>query len=168
MQAARLFGTAAILLAIVPTASAGDGLFFQFRIGRLHGGPLYRPAVAAQPLAVPPAPLPEPVALHDSLVAPPSYTQPAELFPLVKYKDRDEMHPFPVTTVVSVPDPRTCARPCRCCVPNTVNVAICVPPHCGPPRVDVKRHGREYEYDFGKYAVDVRLKRGYIEVDYQD
>ena len=153
---------AAVALVTATTASAGEG-FFQFRLGASSRAD--HPTRFVQPLPAVPAPAPLPGEEHVAPSAP--HPAPVELYPFVKYKDHDEMHPWAVTTVVCVPDPGRCGHRCRCCAPRMVNVAICVPPNCAP-RLDVKRHGREYEYDFGKYAVDVRLKRGYIEVDYQD
>lgn len=94
---------------------------------------------------------------------------PVEMFPHVKYKDRDEMAPCAVPMVVQVPDPCSrCRRQCGCCEPCMVNIMICAPQHCCPPRVKIKRRGREYVFHFGDYHVDVRVKKGYIEVDYQD
>lgn len=91
------------------------------------------------------------------------------LFPHVKYKDFDEMHPCAVPMVVCVPHPCDVDHECSCCPQRFVHVKICVPPHCCPPEIDIDRGGREYEYKFDDYEVDVRLKdEGYVEVDYQD
>lgn len=118
-------------------------------------GPLYGPPPQGAPQPQGPVDGPPPEAV--------------ELFPHVKYKDFDEMHPCAVPTVVCVPHPCDVDRDCDCCPPRHVYVKICVPPHCCPPEIDVDRGGREYEYKFGEYEVDVRLKdEGYIEVDYQD
>ena len=120
-----------------------------------------------QPVPVyPPAPAPDgiqPVPMPVTAEAPA-----IELYPRVRYKDLDEKHPRGVTTIVSVPDPATGWKRKYVCAPPMVHVAICVPPNCGPPKVDYKSLFREYEFDFGKYAVDVRLRDGGIEVDYQD
>ena len=86
----------------------------------------------------------------------------------VKYKDRDEMACCAVPCVVHVPDPCACCDPCNCCcAPRCVAVKICVPP-CGCARVTVRKCGRRVKYDYGKYEVDIRVKDGYVEVDYQD
>ena len=34
--------------------------------------------------------------------------------------------------------------------------------------ISCRRNGDRIRYDYGKYAVDVRIKRDHIEVDYQD
>lgn len=80
----------------------------------------------------------------------------------VRYKDLRNIHPCAVQTVVMVPDP--CSDPC---CPQVVPVEICVPPY---PCEDVKvsKGGRKIKYDYGKYDVEIRLKRNYIEVDYDD
>lgn len=90
-----------------------------------------------------------------------------ELFHCVKYKDLDEMSPCAVPKIISVKDPCACDDPCNCCGPKCVYIQICVPP-CGCEDVTCKRDGDRIRYDYGEYAVDVRVKNGYIEVDYQD
>lgn len=95
---------------------------------------------------------------------------PVELFHCVKYKDLDEMAPCAVPMIVQVKDPcPTCCDPCSCCAPKCVNIKICVPAcQCCPPEIKCRKDGERVRYDFGKYAVDIRVKKGYIEVDYQD
>lgn len=88
-----------------------------------------------------------------------------ELFPHVKYKDLKEMAPCAVPKIITVKDP--CACDDGCCAPQCVCIQICVP-QCGCEEVTCKRHGDRIRYDYGKYAVDVRIKKGHIEVDYQD
>ena len=44
---------------------------------------------------------------------------------------------------------------------------ICVPP-CGCETVKVSKDGRKVTYDYGKYSIDIRVKKDHIEVDYQD
>jgi len=96
------------------------------------------------------------------------YSEPvAPLFHAVKYKDLDEMSPCAVTKIVKVKDPCACDHDCNCCGPKCVYVKICVPP-CACEDVRCRRNGDRIRYDYGDYKVDVRVKRGYIEVDYQD
>ena len=85
------------------------------------------------------------------------------LFTKVKYKDCDEKAPCSTKRVIQV------LNPCkRCCTdPECVSIEICVPT-CACERVKSRYAGRRVRYDYGKYAVDVRVKNGYIEVDYQD
>jgi len=90
-----------------------------------------------------------------------------ELFNRVKYKDYDEMAPCAVTKIIQVKDPCACRDACNCCGPKCVSIRICVPP-CACERVKVSRNGNRIKYDYGEYEVDVRVKKGYIEVDYQD
>ena len=87
------------------------------------------------------------------------------LFTRVKYKDLREMAPCAVPKIIVVKDP--CACDDGCYAPKCVCIEICVPP-CGCEEVKCKRNGNRMRYDYGKYAVDVRIKKGYIEVDYQD
>ena len=109
------------------------------------------------------SPTPDPVSGVAGHVAAPE----VELFKYVKYKDLCEMAPCHVTRVIQV------RNPCkRCCTdPECVNIEICVPETCpcdDEPCVLSLFGGRRVRYDYGKYEVDVRVKRGYIEVDYQD
>jgi len=88
-----------------------------------------------------------------------------ELFCHVKYKDLDEMAPCASPKIIAVKDPCACDD-CCCCTPACVYIKICVP--CGCEVVTCSKNGDRIRYDYGKYAVDVRVKKGYIEVDYQD
>jgi len=127
---------------------------------------LQTPTLAVQD--APPAPSggPDDVAPKD--------TRPAiTLFRCVEYVDVDEMAPCAVPMIAQVPDPcarrNPCQCRCQCCCPKMVYVKICVPRHCCPPRIEIKDDGREYVYRFGgDYHVDVRVRDGFIEVDYQD
>ena len=164
----------AVLLAGADATAAREPFVLQPDVAAPSRGPAFSgpafndPGIGRWDLSQPPpAPLPD-RAGPEIEPAPSAIGELIELYPFVKYKDRDEMHPLAVKTVVSVPHPATGWKLCRCCPPPLVNVLICVPPNCGPPRVKYKRLFREYEYDFGKYAVDVRLRDGRIEVDYQD
>ena len=87
----------------------------------------------------------------------------APLYTNVKYKDRHEMSPCAVPKIIAVKDP--CDN--GCCGPKCVYIQICVPT-CGCELISCKRNGDRIRYDYGKYAVDVRVKRDHIEVDYQD
>ncbi len=95
------------------------------------------------------------------------------LFPCVKYKDLHNIAPCAVPLIVQVPDPcQPKCNPCDPCVPcpkpRCVNVKICVPQTCCPPKI-TRRHGGKYvKYDYGKYEVEIRVKKGYIVVDYDD
>ncbi len=121
----------------------------------------------------PPAPAPEGVA---PVAAPDPVSGGAQaLFNCVKYVDKDEMAPCAVPKIIKVLDPcpqPKCCDPCACCKPappKCVNITICVPKcACACPKVTCSRNGKRVRYDYGKYAVDVRVKKGYIEVDYQD
>ncbi len=123
------------------------------------------------PLPVPDAPAPEAV--------------PIELYPCVSYDDKDEMHPCAIPVVVGVPDPSSVKHPfywlhgdapqefcatgcgtCVCCQRPPVYVLICVPPECPVPEPCVSHNGRYYTYDFGRYSVDVKLRRDEIVVEY--
>ena len=107
-------------------------------------------------------PVPEHPGVYDVHAAPA-----VPMFHNVKYKDRDEMAPCAAPKVIIVKNP--CADPCDpCnCQPACVAIQICVPT-CGCELISCKRNGDRVRYDYGKYAVDVRIKKDYIEVDYQD
>lgn len=86
------------------------------------------------------------------------------LFTRVKYTDLHEKSPCAVSKIITVKNP---CRHDSCCEPDTVCIEICVPP-CACEKVKCRMFGNRIRYDYGKYAVDVRIKRGYIQVDYQD
>ena len=86
------------------------------------------------------------------------------LFTRVKYTDVHEMSPCAAPKIITVKNP--CAGD-SCCEPQTVCIEICVPT-CGCEEVTCRRFGNRIRYDYGEYAVDVRIKHGYIQVDYQD
>lgn len=96
---------------------------------------------------------------HGSFVE--SVAQP--LYTNVKYKDLDEMAPCAVPKIIAVKDP--CDD--GCCGPKCVYIQICIP-SCGCELISCKRNGDRIRYDYGEFAVDVRVKRNHIEVDYQD
>lgn len=119
-------------------------------------------ASATVSVAQPPAPMPDPVAGAAA-------GGPVELYHCVKYVDLDEMACCAKPMIVEVRDPCWKPDPCNpCCKPPCVKVKICVPDHCCPPEIKCSKDGKNVRYDFGKYAVDIRGKKGYIEVDYQD
>jgi hypothetical protein len=89
------------------------------------------------------------------------------LYTNVKYTDRNEMAPCAVSKIIAVKDPCATRRDINCCGPQCVYIEICVPT-CGCELISCRRHGDRIRYDYGKYAVDVRVKKGFIEVDYQD
>ena len=127
-------------------------------------------ASAEELMPIPAAPgtiLPAPQA---PIVDAPVYVDsaPAPLFTNVKYVDKREMHPCAVPKIIMVNDPCVCKDKCNsCCAPpQCVYIQICVPP-CGCEHVKCKRDGDRVRYDYGKYAVDVRVKKGFIVVDYQ-
>ena len=85
------------------------------------------------------------------------------LFSRVKYTDLHEKAPCAVPKIITVKNP----CPDDGYGPPTVCIEICIPT-CGCEEVTCRRFGNRIRYDYGKYAVDVRIKRGYIQVDYQD
>lgn len=92
------------------------------------------------------------------------------LYPRVRYKDEKNIAPCAVPQVVMVKDPCPPAcDPCNRCAPpvQCVAVQICVPP-CSPcpPKVTCRRGGEYVKYDFGKYRVEIRSKKGCVTVDY--
>ncbi|MEZ6061671.1 MAG: hypothetical protein R3C19_15090 [Planctomycetaceae bacterium] len=96
------------------------------------------------------------------------YSEPvAPLFQRVRYKDLREMAPCAVTKIIKVKDPCACKHDCDCCGPKCVYISICVPP-CACESIQCRRDGNRVRYNYGEYKVDVRVRKGYIEVDYQD
>lgn len=139
--------------------------------------PLVVPAAQSEQTEQPPLPVPDEAPAAESI----------ELYPCVHYHDKDEAHPCGVPVVVAVPDPCSvkhpfywlvgdapadCCDPCNpcatCCAKPQVYVMICVPPDCPVPAPCVSHHDRHYTYDFGCYSVEVKLRRGAIDVEYHD
>ncbi|MEY3175393.1 MAG: hypothetical protein RLZZ436_3307 [Planctomycetota bacterium] len=126
-----------------------------FVSGNLFAQDNVPPAAAAAPEPAPPAaPAPAPAPAD------------VKLYCNVKYKDLNEMAPCAVPKIIQVKDPCACDS-CCCCEPACVYISICVP-ECGCEVVTCSKNGDRIRYDYGKYAVDVRVKKGHIEVDYQD
>ena len=93
------------------------------------------------------------------------------LYPNVRYKDERNIAPCAVSQIVMVKDP--CPLPCDpcnpCAVPEVrcVAVQICVPPCSAcPPKITCRRGGEYVKYDYGKYRVEIRSRRGCVTVDY--
>jgi hypothetical protein len=119
-------------------------------------------AVAADP---PPAPTPDPVSDAPGVAAPGA---PADLFKCVKYVDVKSIACDAKPIVVQVQDPCWKPDPCKCGEkPRCVNVEICVPQNGCPPIIKCSKDGKKVKYDYGRHAVDIRVKKASIEVDYQ-
>lgn len=99
-----------------------------------------------------------PAFVEQSSVAIPLYTN-------VRVKDAHEMSPCAQPKIIAVKDP--CACEDDCCAPQCVYIQICVPT-CGCELISCRRNGDRIRYDYGEYAVDVRVRRNHIEVDYQN
>lgn len=84
---------------------------------------------------------------------------PIELYACVKVEDRDNIHPCAVPMIVAVADP---CNPCCCRY-----VMICVPP-CDCPEIETSRSGRKVEYDYGEYEVEIKSKKDYVVINYDD
>lgn len=125
-------------------------------VPHVGGIPIYSPT------PIRPAPgVPIPIYSHPAPLT--AITPAAPTFTRVKYKDLHEKSPCSQVKLIRVKNP--CKR---CCTdPDCVTIKICVP-GCGCERVKVRSGGKRVNYDYGKYEVDVRVKNGYIEVDYQD
>jgi hypothetical protein len=128
--------------------------------------PVQETALQPIPEAQPGTPMPavgaEPVPATATVVT---------LYPNVRYKDERNIAPCAVPQIVMVKDP--CPPVCDPCNPcatppvQCVAVQICVPP-CSPcpPKITCKRCGEYVKYDFGKYRVEIRSKKGCVTVDY--
>ena len=111
----------------------------------------------------PPAPTPEPMHAHAAVA------DAGGLYHCVKYKDLDNVACCAKPMIVEIADPCWKPDPCNpCCKAPCVRVQICVPDQCCPPKVKCSKDGKHVSYDFGKYSVDVRSKKGYVEVNYDD
>ncbi len=108
-----------------------------------------------------------PVESFDQPVVPYVEGRVVELYPNVVYRDLRRVHPCAVPYLIDVPmPPSRRSRGCTTCEPTCVTIKVCVPP-CTTPCVKVRRHGRKLIYDFGKYEVNVLIRRtGRIVVNY--
>jgi len=134
-----------------------------------NGGPAF---FGAEPTQFEPTPIELPPMPGGSVTTEPptvvENVQVIELYPHVRYKDLDNVHPRGVPTIVAVKDPGCCDKKCECSEPGCVYVEICVPP-CGEPKFDVKRSdGSKVEYDYGDYEIEITSKKGVVTVDYDD
>ena len=119
---------------------------------------------AAVGVAQPLAPMPESVGGMPVMAA-----GHVELYHCVKYKHLDDVACCAKPMIVEVTDPCWKPDPCNpCCKPPCVKVQICVPDQCCPPKVKCSKDGKHVDYDFGKYSVCIRAKKGYVEVNYDD
>src|SRR5262245_26166286 len=124
--------------------------------------PALQPIPEAQPAGPMPAVGAEPIPVQAAVVT---------LYPNVRYRDERNIAPCAVPQVVMVKDP--CPPVCDPCNPcatppvRCVAVQICVPP-CTPcpPKITCKHCGEYVKYDFGKYRVEIRSKKGCVTVDY--
>jgi hypothetical protein len=108
---------------------------------------------------VPPSPTPVPDQSYVTAPAAPVVVSPAVLYTNVRVKDRRNIAPCAVPTIVQVPDP---CDPCCC-----VNVEICAPA-CPPVCVKTSKCGTKVKYDYGDYEVEITSRRGRVTVDYDD
>ncbi len=125
------------------------------------------PAPAAEGSTVPPAPMPEGAVPEVGKDPVPLSSAPIELFPCVKYKEKDEMHPCAVPMIVSIKDPCASDDPCSCCDTKCVHVKVCAPP-CGCPEIRCSKDGSRVKYDYGKYGFTVVSRKGTVTVEYDD
>lgn len=125
----------------------------------MANGPLLLPSpgMASAPVAMY-APEVQPVPDSEMFSPPPVHT--LKMHHNVKYVQTRKAHPCAEPLVVAVPDP------CDPCGQACVGVQICVPP-CDCPVIKVRRNGNKVKYDYGKYAVNITVRRsGLIVVNY--
>lgn len=137
-------------------------------------------AASAGELRAPLFPAPAVIGLDGHIAPVAEAGGPVELFHCVKVRDRDHIAPCAEPTVIEIVDPCWKPDPCNpCCKPKCVKVLVCVPKKqtcCDPcacckdagPKITCSKDGKHVRHDYGQYAVDVRSKNGYVEVDYDD
>ena len=150
---------AVVALGITTAAFAADEVILV-----APAAPIQQTTFAAAPQGtLQPVPQAAPAALQ-----PVPFQESALLFTNVKVRDEKRIACNSVPMIVTIKDPCACKDACTCCTtPKCVNVLVCVPActEC-PPKVICKREGAYVKYDFGKYRVEIRSKKGYVEVDY--
>ena len=131
---------------------------------------------------------PEPVG-HDEALEPIAEKS-HELYECVKYQDLDHIAPCAEEKIVKVLDPCWEPDPCKCACdqkPKYVYVKICVPKKapctpkpscCTPkpaccekdhgPKVTCRNNGVYTKYDYGKHRIEIRVRNGWVMVDYDN
>jgi hypothetical protein len=121
------------------------------------------------PAAEPEVLLPTPRLSNDGQLRPGMFVTSAELYPRVRVKDADDIHPHAGPAIIAVLDPHRDrrARHAQHTGPNLglVFVKIFVPPH--PPR-SVKVKHEEIELDWGEYEIQIESEDGVVEIEYED
>lgn len=144
-------------------AEAADGLLARLISRQTLQGPALPPEPIPDPgVGAPPYAMPGVGGAYlppDAVIGGPS-----AIYPRVVYRDRKNIAPCAVPTVVQAPDP--CPNPCVR-GPQCVSVEVCVPP-CAVADVRVTRRGNKIKYDYGKYAVELTARNGAVVVDYDD
>jgi|GEM_PF-1389478 hypothetical protein len=112
-----------------------------------------------------PTPTPDPAfsAYPVPMQSYPVVAQPLELFPDVRYRAQRNIAPCAVPSIIQVPNPCIKDRCCKTCV----NVEVCVPP-CEAKKICVTRDGNKVRYDYGRYAVVVKVVGNHVVVHYED
>lgn len=88
------------------------------------------------------------------------------MFENVRYVGRRRMAPCAESKVIVIRDPCQPLLTSPCCR-KCVAIRICVPT-CGCECIKASRLGNRVRYDYGEYAVDVRITRGRVVVAYRD
>ena len=106
---------------------------------------------------------------QDGQLRPGMFVTSAELYPRVRVKDADDIHPHAVPAIIAVMDPHRDRRVRQALHtgPNygLVFVKIFVPPQ--PPR-SVKVKHEEVELDWGEYEIKIESEDGVVEIEYED
>ena len=130
---------------------------------------------------------------HEKAPTPVAESKAIELYKCVKIEDPDHIAPCAEPLIIKVLDPCWKPDPCACACdqkPKCVYVKICVPkkkaPCCAPkpsccapkpacgcekdrgPKITCKKNGAYTKYDYGKYRIEIRVKNGWVVVDYDD
>lgn len=87
-----------------------------------------------------------------------------QLFEKVRYTGKRKVAPNAVTKLVVIRDPSQPKRTAPTCR-NCVAIEICVPP-CACETVKANKAENVVRYNYGKYGVEIRIKRGRVVVHY--
>ncbi|MEP3480970.1 MAG: hypothetical protein ABJZ55_17110 [Fuerstiella sp.] len=85
------------------------------------------------------------------------------LFKNVKVKGQRSIHPCAVKKIIRVNSPCPDAG---CCGPQCVFIEVCAPPCDCEKDIRCRRDGDLLKYDYGKYGYDVKVRNGFIVVNY--
>ncbi len=124
------------------------------------------PQIVQPPVVVPPV-VDQPVVGEQPVIIdyePLAEAPTIQMFEKVRYTGKRKVAPNAVTKLVIIRDPSQPKRTAPTCR-NCVAIEICVPP-CACESIKANKAENVVRYNYGKYGVEVRIKKGRVVVQY--